>query len=282
MCELTKETPLFLLQLVWFAGNFALEDIEQKVFSRDDAVGTKNGFDGLAGEFRVIIFLAQVAKPDVLQAGRDIFGQCLPAIDVAQVAVGALDALAQVFRIGTTGKHLRIVVGFKDEIVALSNERVHLVCDMTAVGDDGQHDAVVFYLIANAVRAVVRYGKGGYAERSYLNGLIFCQVALLFKRNLLADAPVLVDSHVDLAGRIDGHPILLRQSAHAFDVVGMVVRNKNMVNAVQLKPIVVEVLLERARANSCIDEECVLAGAEIIAIAATSTTKGDKLQHVRQ
>lgn len=269
----------FLRQLVDAGRRLALEHLELEVLSGDDAIVAQYGLDGLTRQFGVVVLLAEVAQPDVADAGLDVLGDGDAAVTVAQVAGAALYAVLQVLRVRALQEHLDIVVGLDDEIVGTRDVGSHLGRDRARVGDDAEGDAAGLDLVADVLGGIVGHEEGRDAEGAQLQRLSGCDEALHVGRQLACDAIVAADAFVYVLGGIDRQVELVADASHRLDVVGVVVSDEHMMNGTQAEAKVSELLLEHAYSYSNIYQKPLCLSVEVIAITTAATAKGYEFQH---
>ena len=269
--------PRALLQLVGACGDGALEHLQLQVGAGHDAVAAQHTVDGLARQFGVVVLLAQVAQPDVLQLLAHVLGDGRAAVAVVQVSRAGEDAVLKELRIGSLLHHLDVVVGLDDEVAGSADELFHLVRHVPCIGDDADVGACGFDEVAYVVAAVVRHAEGRHAELANLQRLPLLQQPRHVGRQLLGDAVVAVDAPVHLAGGIDGHVVVCTERADALNVVGMVVGDEDVVHLLQADTVLATVLLEAPESYTYIDKQRISGCRQVIAISTAATAKGDKL-----
>ena len=269
--------PRALLQLVGACGDGALEHLQLQVGTGHDAVAAQHTVDGLARQFGVVVLLAQVAQPDVLQLLAHVLGDGRAAVAVVQVSRAGEDAVLEELWIGSLLHHLDVVVGLDDEVACSADELFHLVRHVPCIGDDADVGACGFDEVAYVVAAVVRHTEGRHAELANLQRLPLLQQPRHVGRQLLGDAVVVVDALVHLAGGIDGHVVVCTERADALDVVGMVVGDEDVVHLLQADTVLATVLLEAPESYTYINKQRISGCRQVIAISTAATAKGDKL-----
>ena len=171
-----------------------------------------------------------MAGPDVPQSIRGIGCQCLTALVIGQMTAWSGDALFEMFRIMTILQHLRVMVGLYHKIVGAGDDGCNLVCDMSAVSDDAEHNVAQLDAVSHAVGAVVRHAEGCYPEVAQLKCLAFLYAVLKFERHLAPHAIVSADALIHFLGGINGNIVFCSKRAYGANMVGMVVRNENVVH----------------------------------------------------
>ena len=226
----------------------------------------------------MVVFLAQVTQPHMTQPLRSIFHQSHAAGIVGQMAVVALYAHLEVGWIIAMQQHLSVVVGLYHEVVGAVDAPAYVLGDTAAIGNNGENNALMLYFVAHAVYAVVRNGKGCHLEIAYLQGHFFLDLLLEGNGNLLAHAPVAVDSLVNVSRRPHRHLIFATQRAHRLDVVGMVVGDQDVSHLRKRKAVVCKVFLHCTYSDAAVDHQTVAVSIKKIAVSATSTSKRNKFQ----
>lgn len=79
-----------------FAGHLAFQHVEQEILSGHDAITLKRHLNGLACQFGMVVFLAEVTEPDMAQFGRGILGKRNGAFLVREVSFLTVYAVFQI------------------------------------------------------------------------------------------------------------------------------------------------------------------------------------------
>ena len=77
-------------------GLVSFETIEVEVNTGDDAMLAENHLDGLAGQFGMVVFVAEVAKAHLTETRSSKLGNGLSAVAIGEMAVFAEDTILEV------------------------------------------------------------------------------------------------------------------------------------------------------------------------------------------
>lgn len=223
-------------------------------------MGAQNGLDGKASQFGMVVFVTKVAKPDTSKVRGGIFDEGLSTFIIAQVAFRSADALLQMARISTLRQFLGLIVGLQDEVVSRCNTLLNLLCDMTTIGYQTETDTLANNTVARTVGAVMRNSEGGDSKFAYLLGFTFLQIEEVLLVDLSAHAPIAMHSSMYVCRGKDGNMAITTQRSYRLDMVGMIVGKKNMLDVVEFETILVEMLFERANANTTVYHQTVCVG----------------------
>ena len=125
----------------------------------------------------MVILLAKMTEPDVLEVSCGVSGQRLSTRFVTQVPDTTQDATFQVLWIRTIRYHFLVVVGFDDQIACTTDERAYVVGNLTYIGNKTKVTAISLNEVAHTVAAVVRYSKRGNGKITQLDGGAFLDMA---------------------------------------------------------------------------------------------------------
>lgn len=167
----------------------------------------------------VVVFLAEVAKPDVAGAVCEVLGEHFPADGVVEMSVAVRDAPLEPFGVRSVLEHFCVEVGFYDEIARALYIRYEVLAESAAVCDEAEGERLAvsglragfggvkevfrrFGLrnldeIPVAVAGIVHDLEGGDAERPDVEGGVGRGEALQVLWNLLRHHAVAVDAAVD-------------------------------------------------------------------------------------
>ena len=98
-------------------------------------------------------------------------------------------------------------------------------------------------------------------------------------RNFVVHHEVAVDAVVDELCGIDWDVDFVAEVAGSLDVVGVVVRNQNGTDVAFLDAVFCHDFFQAADADACVNNESVGLGAQVVAVATTSTSETNKCQH---
>ena len=98
-------------------------------------------------------------------------------------------------------------------------------------------------------------------------------------RNLLSDAVVALDTYMNFTGCIYWQMIIGAEASHRLHMVGMVVRDEDVVHILKSQSIVMEMLFQRSDSHSNIYQYRIRLSVKIVTVAATSTAKGYESKH---
>ena len=99
------------------ARYLAFQHVKHEVFPSNDATVTKHRLYRLLRQFRMIVFITQMAQPHMVQSRGGILHKCLRTGFIAQVSVGAADTFLQMAWIRACFQFLRFMIGFNHKIV---------------------------------------------------------------------------------------------------------------------------------------------------------------------
>ena len=243
-----------------------------QVLADNDAEGTENGLNGLAGQLGVVVLLGEVAEPYMTQMLTHVVGDSLATKRVVQMTAAGDDAGLQVLRIRTVHEHLHIVVCFDDEIVCPADAKGYLVGDMSHIGDDAEHYIAGNDFISYVVTTVVRHREGCHRKGPYLQCHARLDIAAQIGSHLLGYTVVAIDALVNDAGGIDGQVLVVAETAYGLDMVSMIVGDEYVVNAGEAQAVVPEVLLQSTDTDTGIDEQSVTLSFQIVAVTTASAS----------
>ena len=228
---------------------------------------------GSARQLGMVVLLAEMAEPHAAQIIGAILAQSLARGTVAQVAVLAKNAMLEVPRVRAVLQHLGVVVGLNDNILGLREVVAHFLCHLARIGNQAQGMVAKTDEVAIVVGTVMRNSKGGDTKGANLLRLTLLKHTLLLGLHLLGDEAIARDALVHTLGGIDRQVQLRTQCADSLDVVGMVVRDKDAKHLSERKSVRAEMLLERAKRQSQINDEPLPLVPKIVTIATTTTAE---------
>ena len=227
----------------------------------------------------MIVFLAEMAEPYVAETRRSIIGKRLSARHIAQVAVGTQDAILEILRIRTLLEHLLTMVRLYHQIVGATDEIVHLLGDVAHIGDEAERHPLTLHEIAHVVGAVVGNPERSNLELAHIQRHTLLDDVHVIGRNLLSDAVVALDTYMNFTGCIYWQMIVGAEASHRLHMVGMVVRDEDVVHILKSQSIVMEMLFQRSDTHSNIYQYRIRLSVKIVTVAATSTAKGYESKH---
>jgi hypothetical protein len=118
-------------------------------------------FGGEADEIGVVVFLGDVGKYEIADAGIEAFGigQEFAYGVIGEVAGAGQDALLDDPGIGADLEHIEIVIGFEDEAIGLAEMDSDVIRQVAEIGADGHFGAVGAEGESDGVGSVVRDRK---------------------------------------------------------------------------------------------------------------------------
>lgn len=258
----------------------AAKHVKAEALSAFAAACLQASLHSIARKVRMIVLLAQMTEPDVAKTRREVGTQELGSCFIAQMPVGAHDALLKIGRVRPLSEHVLIMVRLKHQIVRRRNERAELPRHMPRVGDEAKGCLTVLYAITHIVTTVVRHVKRSdlkiiQSKRPILI-YIMCKLRLQFR----AYTEVAAYSLVDVLGGIDGKAVIVRQCAHTLDVVGMVVRDKDGIYSIQLQTCRLKTLFQSTNPDARVDQNAVTVGEKKVTIAVAPASQTYKSHHI--
>ena len=198
----------------------------------------------------MIIFLAEMAEPNMAKCRSGIIGECLSTGIIAQVTGRTKDAVLLVLRIIALLKHLNTVISLNDEIVGTTDEIVHFVGDMSHICNEAEAHTTTFHKVTYVIGTVMRNAKGSdtkltYSERHTL--LYHMHILWLY---FLSHTIVAIDALMHLARGIYGQVVVVAQAPHRLHMVGMVMSNQDVMYVLEAQSIVMEMLLQTSKSYS--------------------------------
>ncbi len=133
-------------------------------FAREGEFGgaaAESFFGGNANEIGIVVFLGDVGKDQMADAGIEPFGIGEEFADsmIGEVTGTGKDALLDYPRIGPDLEHVEIVIGFEDEAIGLAEMDSDVIGQVAEIGADGDLGAVGAEGESDGVGCVVRDGE---------------------------------------------------------------------------------------------------------------------------
>ena len=273
------EDWLLLHQFINLARRLPSQHFEFEVLAGYDALASENLLHGLSCQLGMIVFLAEVAEPYMAETRRGIIGKCLSARHIAQVAVGTQDAILEILRIRSLQEHLLTMVRLYHQIVGATDEIVHLLGDVAHIGDEAERHPLTLHEIAHVVSAVVGNPERSNLELAHIQRHTLLDDVHKIGRNFLSDAVVALDTYMNFTGCIYWQMIVGAEASHRLHMVGMVVRDEDVVHILKSQSIVVEMLFQRSDTHSNVYQYRIRLSVKIVTVATTSTAKLYKSKH---
>lgn len=268
-----------LHQFINLARRLPSQHFEFKVLAGYYALASENLLHGLSCQLGMIVFLAEMAEPYMAEIGRSIIGKRLSARHIAQMTVGTQDAILEILRIWTLLEHLLAVVRLYHQIVGAPDEIVHLLGDVAHIGDEAERHPLTLHEIAHVVGAVVGNPERSNLELAHIQRHTLLDDVHVIGRNLLSDAVVALDTYMNFTGCIYWQMIIGAEASHRLHMVGMVVRDEDVVHILKSQSIVMEMLFQRSDTHSNVYQYRIRLSVKIVTVAATSTAKGYESKH---
>jgi hypothetical protein len=114
----------------------------------------------------MIVLLAEMAEPHMLERRRGVLGDGQTTIVIAQMTCRSIDAVLQMLRIRSLQKHLHVVVSLDYKIVGTGDVVFHLVSNASGIGDDTEYDTLRLNLIAHILGSIMGNAKRSYPENA--------------------------------------------------------------------------------------------------------------------
>lgn len=268
-----------LHQFINLARRLSPQYFQFEVLAGYDALASENLLHGLSCQLGMIVFLAEMAEPYMAEIGRGIIGKRLSARHIAQMTVGTQDAILEILRIWTLLEHLLAVVRLYHQIVGAPDEIVHLLGDVAHIGDEAERHPLTLHEIAHVVGAVVGNPERSNLELAHIQRHTLLDDVHVIGRNLLSDAVVALDTYMNFTGCIYWQMIIGAEASHRLHMVGMVVRDEDVVHILKSQSIVMEMLFQRSDTHSNVYQYRIRLSVKIVTVAATSTAKGYESKH---
>ena len=150
---------------------------------------------------------------------------------------------------------------------------------MAYVCDEAETDAVSLDAVADTVVAVVRHTERCNTEVSDMQRHIFLQIGFMLGLQLRGHAIVSRYTLMHLCRGVDGDPELRGNLTDRLDMVSVIVGHQDGSDTVERKAKSLEMTLERANAQSRVDENRRGISRQVIAVTAATAALADKLQH---
>lgn len=194
---------------------------------------------------------------------------------VAEMAKVRAYAFLERIWVRTIFEHCLIVVSLNDQVVRLCDVLSSLFADVAEVGSEDEFLVVVSESESYAVGGIMRNWESLDVEVLDLDMLaLFVEMAASV--DFLSDAVVAVDAVAHLLGDIDRNVEHFAEDSDGFDVVGVVVSDENTPDVAEFDVVEFEFPLDGAHRDSGIDEEAVLARAEVVAVAAATAAHAEE------
>ena len=187
------------------------------------------------------------------------------------------DAFLEVGGIRTIEEHLLVVVGLDDEVVGCADGFFDLVVRRAAVGDEDETLTHEIDGVAQAIGRVVRDAEGIDLHAKEFEGYAFVEETtgrLEFER----DAVVAVDAGMDSGGRVNGEMDMFPEPSDRADMVGVVMRDENPHDVGEVEFHRTQAVVNLTRRDAGIDEDALLLGSEVVAIAGATRTETAKYE----
>ena len=172
------------------------------------------------------------------------------------------------------------MVSFQDQVIGLADITQHLLREMPHISHQAKGNPLAPYLVSHVVRTVMGHGKGGDLKLTHLKLHSLLYQPHPGRIDFFLHAIVALYTIMHLAGGIHRQGQARAQRTYGLHVVSVVVGDQDVPRLLQGYPVSVEVFLQRPDPHSGVYHQRVSASVEIIAVAATSTAKGYKLEHI--
>lgn len=202
-------------------------------------------------------------------------GQELGCMVVAEMTEVRADALFERVGVRAVFEHHLVVVSLDNEVVGFGDVLCRFLTDIAEVSCEDEFLAVVGESEAYAVGGVVRYGESLDVEVLDRNVLAFF-VEMAAVVDFLSDAVVAVDAVAHLLGHVNWDMEHFAEDSDRFDVVCMVVSDEEAPDIAEFYVVEFEFPLDGAHRDSGIDEEAVLARAEVVTVAAATAAHAEE------
>ena len=165
------------------------------------------------------------------------------------------------------------MVGLDDQMAGPLDVALHVVCDLTGIGDETEIGASGLDEVAGIVAAVVRYVEGSYQKVAQLVALSFLNGTGHVGCYFLGNAVVAVDAGVNLGSSIDRTLVVVAEGAYGLDMVSMVVGDEHVVYLTEVDPILATGFLQPAQPYPKVYEQGVVRRLKQVTVSTASTTK---------
>lgn len=150
-----------------------------------------------------------------------------------------------------------------------------LFADVAEVGGEDEFFVVVCESESHAVGGVMGNWESLDVKILDLDMLAFL-VEMAASVDFLSDAVVAVDAVAHVLGDINRYVEYFAEDSDGFDVVGVVVGDENAPDVAEFDVMEFEFFLDGAHRDSGVDEEAVLARAEVVAVAAATAAHAEE------
>ena len=203
----------------------------------------------------MVVFLAQMAQPNVLQPFRGVIDQRLRTIRIRKMSVWTHNPHFQMRRISSSLQHFRVVVRLDDEVVRLPDHLPHFFGNVADIGHQTKDNSLALNPKTDVLNAVVRHGKRHNVERAKRERNARLEAAHVSRRNLVAHTIIIIDSRVDTLRRKNVQVRFHTVFPDRFHVVGVVVGDEHVLHQRRRNAIFAKILFQRPRANSVVDNQ---------------------------
>src|SRR5689334_6249043 len=217
--------------------------------------------------FRVIVVLAEMAQNQSRGGRIELVAEIIAHHFVRQVAVAAHHALLHRPGIRSDLQHIEIVIGFEQQHVRAAQMKLDRVRNITEVGDDADLDALRLETKAYRVDGIVRNGEA--VDLDVADDQARARLKALQARGTAFP----IDERRRKTSDVNRRRDFLRQARQAADVIRMLVRDENGVDAVGLLANGCQALGELLEAETGVDENAGLPGRDQRAVSGTAARK---------
>ncbi len=169
------------------------------------------------------------------------------------------------------------MIGLDDKVVGRADSLFDLVVRCATIGDEHEAFPHIIDGIAQAIGGVVRDSEGVDPHAKEFERLTFFEETsrgLEFER----DAVVAVNAGVDGGSGVDGDMDVLSESSDGADMVGMIVRDEDSHDVGEVEFHRAKTVVNLTRRDTGIDEDALVFGSEVVAIAGATGTETAKYE----
>src|SRR5579872_938369 len=220
--------------------------------------------------FRMIVVLAEMAQNQGRGGGIELVAQVIAHHFVGQVAVAAHDALLHRPGIGSDLQHVEVVIGFEQQHVRAAQMELDRVRDISEIGDDADLDALRLKAKAYRVDGIMRNGEA--VDFDVADGQARARLKALQARGTAFP----IDQRRREATDVNHGSDFLREPRQAADVIRVLVRDQDGVDAVGLLANGCQALRELLETEAGVDQDAGLLGRDQRAVSGTAAREHAK------
>src|SRR5574344_30691 len=168
-------------------------------------------------------------------------------------------------------QHFLIMIRLYNEIIRITYHLLYVIRHMSGISDDTEDETFILYLISHIIIAVMRHLKRSDMEIPHIKRYVFFHIFPHRERHRMTNAVILVYPCMNLLSGIPPYLHFLAYRPHALHMVGMVMRNKNIMYSFKLQPIFMKVFFQRPQTYAQVYNQAILVIKKIVAISTATT-----------